>query len=78
MKPSRPDELSGAAAEYLAYKALHQQLKPVFNSSAWKSSNRRHFFPDFEGDDELGYDFEFAKDGLLWQVEVKAVTGSTL
>ena len=75
-KPSKPDELSGAVAEYLVYKALHRQLKPWFTSSAWVSSNRRHFFPDFDGDDELGYDFEFTKDGVVWQVEAKAVTGS--
>lgn len=75
-KAAKPDMLSGAVAEYLVYKALHLQLGPWFTSSCWMSSYRKHVFPDSAGDDELGYDFAFTTDGIEWQIEVKAVTGS--
>ena len=39
---------------------------------AWKSRNRRHFLAVDTGDDALGYDFEFPKEGILWQIEVKS------
>ena len=43
---------------------------------AWKSRNRRHFLAVDTGDDALGYDFEFPKEGILWQIEVKSSRGS--
>jgi hypothetical protein len=35
----------------------------------------RHFLTDDTGDDALGYDFEFPREGILWQIEVKSSRG---
>ena len=68
-------ELTGAVGEYIIYKVLCDQLGASQAALAWRSGNRRHFLSGDSGDDTLGYDFEFPKDGLLWQIEVKSSSG---
>ena len=65
-------ELIGATGEYILYKALCHQIGVYAAGQAWKSRNRRHFLADDTGDDSLGYDFEFPREGIFWQIEVKS------
>ena len=68
-------DLIGAVGEYIIYKALCSQIGVSAAGQAWKSRNRRHFLADDTGDDALGYDFEFPREGMLWQIEVKSSRG---
>lgn len=69
---SRDRDLIGAIGEYIVYKVLCHQIGISEAGQAWKSRNRRHFLAEDTGDDSLGYDFEFVKDGTKWQFEVKS------
>lgn len=68
-------DLIGAVGEYIIYKVLCSQIGVSAAGQAWKSRNRRHFLADDTGDDALGYDFEFPREGMLWQIEVKSSRG---
>lgn len=68
-------DLIGAVGEYIIHKVLCGQIGVSAAGQAWKSRNRRHFLADDTGDDALGYDFEFPKEGILWQIEVKSSQG---
>ena len=68
-------DLIGAVGEYIIYKALCSQIGVAAAGQSWKSRNRRHFLADNTGDDSLGYDFEFPKEGILWEIEVKSSSG---
>jgi hypothetical protein len=67
------DEFAGAIGEYIAFTVMRKVSGGRIRESAWKSTNRRHFTDDgIEGNDDLGFDFEFTLDGTPYQVEVKA------
>lgn len=67
------DEFAGAIGEYVAFTVLRKISGGRIRESAWKGANRRHFCDDGgEGNDDLGYDFEFTLAGRQYQVEVKA------
>jgi hypothetical protein len=69
-------ELTGAIGEYVVFKALAAEIGPQLAAEGWRSKNRRHFLiAAEEGNDDLGYDFEFVRDAVRWMFEVKATDG---
>lgn len=74
-KNQRDRDLVGAVGEYHVNRLLSKTLGVDFRPDCWKSMNRRHFLPGNGGDDGLGYDFSFFREGIEWQVEVKSSEG---
>ena len=59
------NERNGLLGEAFAYEVLRKQL-PEFDASNWVSSNRQRYGLEAEGDDNLGYDFQYRDiDGKL-------------
>ena len=75
---TRQDEFVGAVGEYFVYKALRKLSASRISASAWRSDNRRHFIDDEkDGDDSLGFDFNFQLGGHRYEVEVKTTASNS-
>lgn len=68
-------ELIGFMGELVAFEWLRRQYD--VGPEAWRSRNRRFAYPDDEGDDSLGYDFEVMRRRPLF-FEVKATTSDDM
>ena len=77
------NERNGLLGEAFVYEVLRIQLRG-FDSSNWVSSNRRRYGLEAEGDDDLGYDFQYRDvdgkltgkaEGPLCYIEVKSTSG---
>jgi hypothetical protein len=66
----------GFVGELVAFRWLQKHYDAT--PEAWHSTNRRFLFPDYEGNDALGYDFKVPqRRGLPMMFEVKATTSGS-
>lgn len=70
-----PDDVRtamGFASEYLASCYLREKHKERYQSKCWVSRNRGKLEIDWDGDDDLGYDFKVLTGETEWRYEVKS------
>ncbi|MFN3302150.1 MAG: sacsin N-terminal ATP-binding-like domain-containing protein [Roseateles sp.] len=73
-----PDDVRramGFASEYLASCYLRDKHKERYDPKCWVSSNRGKLEIDWDGDDDLGYDFKVLTADTEWRYEVKSNLG---
>jgi len=69
-------EVIGLAGEIVVYRQLEELTGTSIGPHNWKSESSRHFHPDNEADDGLGYDFEVTVGRIKYHLEVKATAGT--
>jgi hypothetical protein len=81
--PKEVLEVLGAMGEMFVYRQLRTQFND-FDGTAWRSKSKRRFGLADDGDDQLGYDFEYRdstgdltgrSDNPVCRIEVKTTTG---
>ncbi len=67
----------GAVGELAVLRHLELTSGGAITAAAWRSGMRARVLDDGDaGDDELGYDFKFSREGREYEVEVKATKSS--
>lgn len=65
----------GYAGEIFVFESLKTKYVKSFTADCWKSENSTIYFPGKNGDDSLGFDFEFFHKKRKFLIEVKATMG---